>query len=204
MVNRLFAGPFSNDPCRRRQKKPRQVLCSEPGRSDMKTTPAWSFAFLSFAAWTSLSAAAGASPHYKPLCDEGSLPGGRRCHGMILADESGVPIRAAAPSGLGATDLEAAYHLPTTGGNGRIIASVLGVHCPNAEADLNAYRMQYGLPPCTKANGCFMQVDGKGGTNFPADGTCNGVAGESALDIQMLSAGCPDCKIMLIEPNGES
>src|SRR5262245_1340142 len=126
----------------------------------MKTT--WPFAFLPLLASMSFGADAfGASPHYRPLCDDGSLPGGRRCHGMIWADENGVPIRAAVPSGLGASDLEAAYHLPTTGGNGRIIASVLGVHYPNAEADLNAYRMQYGLPPCTKANGCFMQVDGK-------------------------------------------
>ncbi len=151
-------------------------------------------------------AAAAARGHYKPLCDDATLPGGRRCHGWILADDNGVPIREAAPapSGLGASDLEAAYHLPATGGNGTIIASVLGVHYPNAESDLAKYRTQYGLPPCTKANGCFMQVDGNGGTNYPQSGSCNGVAGESALDIQMLSAGCPDCKIMLIEPNRTS
>jgi hypothetical protein len=172
----------------------------------MRTTFVACAMFVSFAALALVdeSAASAASTHYKRLCDEGSLPGGRRCHAWILADESDVPIRAAAPSGLGAADLEAAYHLPVTGGSGRIIASVLGVHYPNAEADLAVYRQQYGLPPCTKANGCFIQVDANGGTNFPAAGTCNGVAGESALDIQMLSAGCPDCSIMLIEPNGQS
>jgi hypothetical protein len=142
-----------------------------------------------------------AGPHYKRLCDSGD-PSQPQCHAWHLVDDSGERIVSAAPNGLGATDLAAAYHLPKTGGNGRIIATQLGVHYPNAEADLNAYRMQYGLPPCTKANGCFIQVDGKGGTNFPQSGTCNGLLGESSLDIEMLSAGCPDCKIMLIEPSG--
>jgi hypothetical protein len=142
-----------------------------------------------------------AAPHYKRLCDSED-PSQPRCHAWHLVDDDGERIVSAAPSGLGATDLEAAYHLPKTGGNGRIIATQLGVHYPNAEADLNAYRMQYGLPPCTKDNGCFIQVDGKGGTNYPPAGTCNGLLGESSLDIEMLSAGCPDCKIMLIEPSG--
>jgi len=34
---------------------------------------------------------------------------------------------------------------------------------PNAEKDLGVYRAQFGLPPCTTANGCFKKVnqDGK-------------------------------------------
>jgi hypothetical protein len=157
----------------------------------------WLFVLLTF----SPSIALAAGPHYERLCDA-SDPNHPRCHAWHLVDDNGERIVSAAPNGLGATDLQAAYHLPKTGGNGRIIATQLGVHYPNAEADLNAYRMQYGLPPCTKANGCFIQVDGKGGTNFPQSGTCNGLLGESSLDIEMLSAGCPDCKIMLIEPSG--
>jgi hypothetical protein len=151
-------------------------------------------------------AAVAAPPLYKNMCDADMDARGGRCHGKILACDDGKAMFSEAPpaNSLGATDLAAAYHLPKTGGNSRLIATQLGVHYPNAEADLAVYRAQYGLPPCTKANGCFFQVDGNGGTNYPRAGGCGDIVGESALDIDMLSAGCPDCKIMLIEPNGTS
>src|SRR5689334_1224382 len=114
-----------------------------------------------------------AGPHYKRLCNPATEGGEKTCHAWLLVDDDDQPVVSAAPSGLGATDLQQAYHLPKTGGNGRIIATQLGTHYPNAEADLNVYRKQYGLPECTKANGCFIQVDGNGGTNFPPADKCN-------------------------------
>ena len=54
-------------------------------------------ALLSIAAWMSSVARADAALHYKFFCEEGSLPDGKRCHGLILVDENDVPIRAAAP-----------------------------------------------------------------------------------------------------------
>ena len=38
---------------------------------------------------------------------------------------------------------------------------------PNAESDLATYRAEFGLPPCTSANGCFTKLDENGGTNYP-------------------------------------
>ncbi|WP_455569935.1 putative Ig domain-containing protein [Streptomyces xanthochromogenes] len=104
---------------------------------------------------------------------------------------------AAAPSGYGPTDLQSAYALPSSAGAGATVAIVDAQDDPNAESDLATYRSQYGLPACTTANGCFKKVDQNGGTNYPtAD---SGWAGEISLDVDMVSAVCPQCHILLVE-----
>ncbi|MGI8668203.1 MAG: hypothetical protein ACR2N4_19600, partial [Jatrophihabitans sp.] len=71
-------------------------------------------------------------------------------------------------------------------------------NAPNAEADLGVYRSQFGLAACTTANGCFRKVSQTGSTtNLPA--TNAGWATEISLDIDMVSATCPGCKILLVE-----
>ncbi|GGJ17957.1 putative Ig domain-containing protein [Streptomyces brasiliensis] len=105
---------------------------------------------------------------------------------------------AAAPSGLSPANLHSAYNLPSTGGSGLTVAVVDAYNDPNAEADLATYRAQYGLSACTKANGCFKQVSQTGSTtSLPPNDT--GWAGEEALDIDMVSAVCPNCNIILVE-----
>ncbi|MFE9425124.1 putative Ig domain-containing protein [Kitasatospora sp. NPDC006697] len=102
----------------------------------------------------------------------------------------------AAPSGFGPTDLAGAYNL-SGGGSGQTVAIVDAQDDPNAESDLAAYRSQYGLPACTTANGCFRKIDENGGTNYPTADT--GWAGEISLDVDMVSAVCPNCHILLVE-----
>ncbi|MEU6575885.1 hypothetical protein [Streptomyces sp. NPDC046805] len=107
---------------------------------------------------------------------------------------------AAAPSGLSPANLHSAYSLPSTGGSGLTVAVVDAYNDPNAEADLATYRSQYGLSACTKASGCFKQVSQTGSTTaLPANDT--GWAGEEALDLDMVSAVCPNCNIILVEAN---
>lgn len=107
---------------------------------------------------------------------------------------------AAAPSGLSPANLHSAYNLPSTGGSGLTVAVVDAYNDPNAESDLATYRSTYGLSACTKANGCFKQVSQTGSTtSLPPDDT--GWAGEEALDIDMVSAVCPNCNIILVEAN---
>ena len=102
----------------------------------------------------------------------------------------------ATPSGYGPSDLQSAYALPS-GGSGATVAIVDAQDDPNAASDLATYRSQYGLPACTTANGCFQKVDQNGGTNYPtAD---SGWAGEISLDLDMVSAVCPSCHILLVE-----
>ncbi|NEC91619.1 putative Ig domain-containing protein [Streptomyces sp. SID12501] len=105
---------------------------------------------------------------------------------------------AATPSGLSPANLHSAYNLPSTGGSGLTVAIVDAYNDPNAEADLATYRSTYGLSACTKASGCFKQVSQTGSTtSLPTNDT--GWAGEEALDLDMVSAVCPNCSIILVE-----
>ncbi|MEU7097227.1 S53 family peptidase [Streptomyces longwoodensis] len=105
---------------------------------------------------------------------------------------------AAAPSGLSPANLHSAYNLPTTAGSGMTVGIVNAYNDPNAESDLAAYRSTYGLSACTKANGCVRQVSQTGSTtSLPANDS--GWAGEEMLDIDMVSAVCPNCNIILVE-----
>ncbi|WP_407638943.1 putative Ig domain-containing protein [Actinacidiphila yeochonensis] len=107
----------------------------------------------------------------------------------------------ATPSGYGPTDLKSAYNLPT-GGSGQTVAIVDAQDDPNAESDLASYRSQYGLAACTTANGCFKKVNQSGGTSYPS--ADSGWAGEISLDLDMVSAVCPQCHILLVEATSAS
>jgi hypothetical protein len=105
-----------------------------------------------------------------------------------------------APSGYGPADLASAYKLPTGNGAGQTVAIVDAYNDPAAAADLAVYRAQYGLPACTVANGCFQQVNQNGQTS-PLPANDGGWAEEESLDVDMVSAICPNCHIMLLEAN---
>ncbi|HEX3511206.1 MAG TPA: IPT/TIG domain-containing protein [Solirubrobacteraceae bacterium] len=99
-------------------------------------------------------------------------------------------------------DLRAAYQIPTSGGSGLVVAVVDAFGYPAAESDLAKYRSRYGLPACTKASGCFKKVNQSGEEGkYPAAEA--GWEEESALDLDMVSAACPSCKIMLVEASTE-
>ncbi|MBV9712693.1 MAG: S8 family serine peptidase, partial [Ktedonobacteraceae bacterium] len=108
-----------------------------------------------------------------------------------------------APQGLGPKDLQNAYGLPSAmGGKGQTVAIVDAYDDPKAEADQTVYRSTFGLPACTSTTGCFKKVDEHGGKHYPdADQSW---AGEIALDLDMVSAICPKCHILLVEANSAS
>jgi len=67
---------------------------------------------------------------------------------------------------------------------------------PTAQADLNAYRSQYSLPAC--GSGCFTKVNQNGAASpLPPAAGSSGWDVEEALDIDMVSAICPNCKILV-------
>jgi subtilase family serine protease len=109
---------------------------------------------------------------------------------------------AATPSGYGPSDLHSAYALPSTGGSGATVAIVDAQDDPTAEADLATYRSTYGLPACTTANGCFKKVGQSGTSSLPAADA--GWAEEISLDLDMVSATCPNCHILLVEATSAS
>ncbi|HEY4018450.1 MAG TPA: S53 family peptidase [Pseudonocardiaceae bacterium] len=102
------------------------------------------------------------------------------------------------PSGFGAPDLRSAYNLNSASSGAKTVAIVDAMDNPNAEADLGVYRKQYNLPACTSANGCFKKVNGSGQAS-PLPAADAGWAEEESLDVDMVSAICPDCHIMLVE-----
>jgi subtilase family serine protease len=101
-------------------------------------------------------------------------------------------------------DLQDAYDLADKAAlpSDQTVAIVDAYDDPSAEADLAVYRSAYGLPPCTTANLCFRKVNQTGGPLLPSANV--DWAGEIALDIQMVSAVCPHCKILLVETNSNS
>lgn len=111
-----------------------------------------------------------------------------------------------APSGYGPSDLQSAYNLPSAAaGSGQTVAIVDAYDDPNAEADLQTYRAQYGLPVCDTANGCFQKVNQNGQTSpLPPAAGDSGWDVEESLDVDMVSAICPECHITLVEANSDA
>jgi len=138
-----------------------------------------------------------ARTNYRALCPR-AAPAMAQCQGALLADASGTIVATTAPSGHTPADLQSAYRLPSSAnGAGQTVAIVDAYDDPNAEADLATYRSTFGLPPCTSTTGCFRKIDEYGGTAYPRPDT--GWAGEISLDIDMVSAVCPNCNILLVE-----
>jgi hypothetical protein len=145
-------------------------------------------------------------PHW--LCPEGS------CEAIVAPRPVKVGTRFALPGssrlfegggelgGYDPADLTSAYTIPSGTEGAQTVAVVDAFGYPNAEADLATYRSRYGLPACTKANGCFKKVNEKGEeANYPGENA--NWQGESALDLDMVSAACPECHIILMEASTE-
>jgi len=142
-----------------------------------------------------------------------SRQGGAVVHCEAYVVTSDGVTRAASttpPSGAyGPADLASAYQFRTTvppsswTWNGRTIAIADAYDNPNVAGDLAAYRSQYGLPPCTVASGCLTKISQSGSTTrLPAKNV--GWGEEIDLDVQMASAVCPLCKILLVEASNTS
>ncbi len=137
------------------------------------------------------------------------------CFAILVPSATKLPssglLREAAPklltpaftgSGVGGgyspSDLDSAYDLPSaTEGSGQTVGIVDAYNDPNAESDLATYRSRYGLSACTTGNGCFKKVNQAGGTSPPASSP--GWSVEISLDLDMVSAACPNCHILLVE-----
>ena len=144
------------------------------------------------------------------VCSHAVPAGMARCHAHVVTDSGGRRLinrferkNAAAhlmPDGFSAAQLRAAYFATATGSQSTIVAIVDAYGYTNAEADLAVYRSTNALPACTSANSCFGKYNESGNQNvYPKQDV--GWAQETALDLDMVSAMCPNCKIILIEAN---
>ena len=131
-----------------------------------------------------------------------AAPGTARCHSWVTIDGAGNPFATSGPTGYNPADLRSAYNITGSGSSTVTIAIVDAYDDASAESDLAVYRSQFGLPACTTANGCFRKIDQNGGTHYPRGDA--GWAEEISLDLDMASAICPSCKILLVEASSNS
>ena len=127
----------------------------------------------------------------------------RHTAGRILAHAAFATAGAAAASPQPGTPayLQQAYDLTAlsqTAGGSDTVAVVDAFDNPAAEADLAAYRAAYGLPACTTAGGCFRKVN-ESGAAAPLPVTNASWAEEESLDLDAVSALCPNCHLLLVE-----
>jgi hypothetical protein len=137
-----------------------------------------------------------------------------RCHAHLRTDarvRGKVPARVAAPTATmlgnsGAYDpsyLRSAYNLAgrsSTAGAGETVAIIDAYDAPNAESDVGHYRGWFGLPACTAASSCLRKVNQDGAAG-PYPAVDPSWAEEISLDLDMVSAICPRCSILLVEAN---
>ena len=190
----------------------------------MASTVALAVGALSFAGSAAAQAAPAAVPHhltahstagispsalnvvdYKRACPVTTKPGEMACMALVRTNvghhsqASLGPDQAPSGDGYGPSTLQAAYNLPSsTAGSGETVAVVDAYNDPDITSDLATYRSDWGLPAC--GSGCFSVVNEEGETSpLPANAGTNGWDVEESLDVDMVSAYCPLCHIILVE-----
>jgi len=115
----------------------------------------------------------------------------------------------------GAAELRSAYGLTAaaeSNGAGTTVAIVDAYDDPNAYKDLGQYRATEGLPAIASCaptelagstSPCFSKVNQSGvAGSYPITNT--GWAEEISLDVDMVSATCPKCNILLVEASSNT
>lgn len=143
-----------------------------------------------------------------------------RCDSELVITSSGRPFdgksqATSGPAGYHPLDLQGAYALPSSSqGGGQTVAIVDAYNDPYAASNLAKYRSTFNLPAlstCSVTTGkivspggpCFVKVNQSGGTSsFPKNSAS--WSQEISLDVDMVSANCPNCNIVLVEASSNS
>jgi subtilase family serine protease len=179
----------------------------------LAATPAAILAATPAAASVATPAAASAtSANWVYSCGKSFTPGKKHC--LVIKNTAAHPTAQtvrpdAIPSGngYGPSQLQAAYDLAAAAaadGSGTTVALVDAYNDPTAASDLAAYRSAAGLPALT--SGQFTQYNQEGETSpLPAEAPADDDwTLEESLDVDMVSAICPLCKIDLVEADNDS
>ena len=129
------------------------------------------------------------------------------CHARVLTDELGQLRPNATPAGFSPQQLRTFYNITSNGSTGTTVAIVDAMGYPNALRDVQSYRSQFGLPAIsacsTGAHPCLAIVNQNCAAS-PLPATNVGWDQETALDLDMVSAMCPDCNILLVQGSSAS
>ena len=126
-----------------------------------------------------------------------------QCHARVLVDAAGNIRTSVTPAGFSPATLRSFYGITSMGSTSTTVATVVANGYPNALQDLQMYRSTFGLPAIVKcttggAHPCLAIINQSGATT-PLPAFDLGWAQEAALDLDMLSAMCPNCNILLVE-----
>ncbi len=126
----------------------------------------------------------------RPACPQ--IVGKPTC--LALLQKGIQPACVGAKCGFAPVDFQRAYQLPITQGSGHIVAIVDAGDNPKIGTDITTYRTQFGLGTAhfSKYN---QQGEQKSYPRF------TGWSVEVDLDVEMVSAVCPNCTIYLVEAN---
>ncbi|HEY3806608.1 MAG TPA: S8 family serine peptidase [Kofleriaceae bacterium] len=144
-----------------------------------------------------------------PTASACTNPGGMHCFAHVQATEDGhvaAGDAGDAPDGFTPADLQDAYQIPLTIDGHPTIAMIDAYGYDALEADLAIYRGQFDLPPCTVANRCLTIVNQNGDTS-PLPGPppdADDWTIETALDVDMASAACPGCKLLVVQATDDT
>jgi Ricin-type beta-trefoil lectin domain len=108
---------------------------------------------------------------------------------------------AAANSSYGPTQLRSAYAIASAAaskGKGVLVAIVDAHSDPKLASDLASYRSHFHLGACTTKSGC-LKILNQSGKASPLPSPDKGWATEESLDVDMVSAICPKCHILVVE-----
>src|SRR5215469_406248 len=140
------------------------------------------------------------------VCPTPTSPGMMACLSVIKSgNRAGLKPDLLNPFAYRPVDLQKAYNLVAASaghGKGLTVAIVDGGDDPNAARDLAAYRKEWGLPACNAATGagCLVKVNQNGKASpLPIADPTGQWEVEESLDLDMVSAVCPNCRIMLVE-----
>ena len=138
------------------------------------------------------------------VCPVPASAGQMQCQSIGHTARPGVtPANKPAAGALRPSQLTGAYGLTAAaknGGKGARVAIVDAYNDSHAASDLAVYRKWFGLPACKTSTGCLKIVN-QNGKSGPLPANASAWAEEASLDLDMVSAICPNCKILLVEAN---
>ena len=140
---------------------------------------------------------------FTEVCPQPTTPGVMQCSIVVhSAASSALTANRPASGTLSPGQLRAAYGLSQAAqaSNKGTIAIVDAYNDSHATGDLATYRSYYGLGACKMSTKCLRVVNQKGTTAWLPKGNSSW-AEEESLDLDMASAICPQCKIILVEAN---
>lgn len=143
----------------------------------------------------------------KRVCAQATKIGQMACHAWVVTGSNGkmVTSNTPLPAAFTPADVQDAYNLKGLKSKGATVAVIDAFGYSTLEADLKVFRKTYGLPPCTVKSGCLTITNQHGRPHLPPEDS--GWALEQALDVDAVSAACPDCKILVVQsrrPTGGS